>query len=162
MKRFPRHIIARILAAIYLVIVISPLAPLAMESVTIAHAITGQCTGDCTTCGCSPERTALHTCCCWQNRLTAEQQHHKHEELHNIRCTDKLPDAKTTLSRHCPCGNDKQPDLWDAERLELLPYQFNGGTPPAEAGQLSHNVLVRFTTRCIEPPDPPPKPSMLS
>jgi hypothetical protein len=47
-----------------MLIVMSPLAPLAMHSKVVAHAVTGECSGDCDICGCSLESRANHTCCC--------------------------------------------------------------------------------------------------
>jgi hypothetical protein len=52
------------LTVIYLVIALSPLAPLAMHSKVVAHAVTGECSGDCDICGCSLESRANHICCC--------------------------------------------------------------------------------------------------
>jgi hypothetical protein len=49
---------------IYLVIVLSPLAPFAMYSKVVAHAVTGECSGDCDICGCSLMDRANHSCCC--------------------------------------------------------------------------------------------------
>jgi hypothetical protein len=53
---------------IYLLIIFSPLASVAIQSNVIAHAVMGKCSGDCRIDGCSPERSAAHTCCCWQKQ----------------------------------------------------------------------------------------------
>lgn len=63
-----RYITSLLLTALYLLIVTSPLAPLAMQSKLVAHAVTGECSGDCRIDGCSLERSAAHTCCCWQKK----------------------------------------------------------------------------------------------
>ena len=68
-----RHITALLLSIIYLLIVCTPLAPFAMQSKLIVHAVTGECTGDCGIDGCSHERCANHTCCCWQKKQRALQ-----------------------------------------------------------------------------------------
>ncbi|OGU16305.1 MAG: hypothetical protein A2076_12265 [Geobacteraceae bacterium GWC2_53_11] len=65
MKRSHRYITSLFLTMVYLVIVFSPLAPCAIQSNVIAHAVTGECSGDCRIDGCSLERSAAHTCCCW-------------------------------------------------------------------------------------------------
>ena len=65
MKRSHRYITSLFLTMVYLVIVFSPLAPCAMQSKHISHAVTGECSGDCRIDGCSLERSAAHTCCCW-------------------------------------------------------------------------------------------------
>jgi len=63
-KRSMRRMIAATLTVVYLVIALSPLAPFAMYSKVVAHAVTGECSGDCDICGCSKESRANHTCCC--------------------------------------------------------------------------------------------------
>jgi hypothetical protein len=54
--------------AIYLMIALSPLSTLAMQSKKVAHAVTGECSGDCEICGCSAESRANHTCCCCRKK----------------------------------------------------------------------------------------------
>ncbi len=63
-----RYITSLLMTTIYLLIVVTPLVPLAMQSKAIAHAVTGECSGDCKVDGCSLERSAAHTCCCWQKK----------------------------------------------------------------------------------------------
>lgn len=63
---------ATVLILLYMFIAMSPLAPISMHSSLIAHAVTGQCTGDCEIDGCAPERRASHTCCCWQKRVVTQ------------------------------------------------------------------------------------------
>jgi hypothetical protein len=53
---------------IYLLIMLSPLASFAMQLKPAANTVTGECSGDCRIDGCSVERSAAHTCCCWQKR----------------------------------------------------------------------------------------------
>lgn len=62
MKRFQHHIISRLLIVIYLLAVFSPVAPLVM------HSTARECSGNCSTDGCSLERSAAHTCCCWRKK----------------------------------------------------------------------------------------------
>jgi len=62
---------ATVLVLLYTLIAMSPLAPITLHSSVIAHAVTGQCTGDCEIDGCAPERRTNHTCCCWQKRIVA-------------------------------------------------------------------------------------------
>jgi hypothetical protein len=69
MKKSHRYITSLLLTMIYLVIVLSPLAPFAMYSPVVAHAVTGECSGDCDICECSPENRADHTCCCAKKKL---------------------------------------------------------------------------------------------
>jgi len=73
-----RELTAIVMMAVYLLIVLSPLAPFAMYSKAIAHAVTGECSGDCTICGCSVESRANQSCCCakkkQQDKLSAGLQ----------------------------------------------------------------------------------------
>ena len=62
------------LTVVYLVIALSPLAPFAMYSKVVAHAVTGECSGECDICGCSKESRANHTCCC-----AKKKQMHAHD-----------------------------------------------------------------------------------
>ena len=59
-----RKFSAVILTALYMLIVMSSLASLAMLSKTVVHAVTGECSGECDICGCSLESRANNTCCC--------------------------------------------------------------------------------------------------
>lgn len=68
MKQVNRRSIAAVMAMIYLAIILSPLASFAMHSKVVAHAVTGECVGDCDICGCSQESRANHTCCCAQKK----------------------------------------------------------------------------------------------
>jgi hypothetical protein len=68
-KRSFRKLTAIVMMAVYLLIVLSPLAPFAMYSKTVAHAVTGECSGDCSICGCSVESRANHSCCCAKKKL---------------------------------------------------------------------------------------------
>jgi hypothetical protein len=78
MKKSYRYITSLLLAMVYLLTVFSPLAPLAMQSKLVAHAVTGECTGDCRIDGCSLERCADHTCCCWQKKQREIDDSHHH------------------------------------------------------------------------------------
>ncbi len=69
MKKLHRHITAYTLTLLYILITLTPLSPLALKSARIAHAVTGECSGDCDIDGCSLESRANHTCCCWQKKL---------------------------------------------------------------------------------------------
>lgn len=68
MRKPHRHITSLFLIMIYLLIIFSPLASVAIQSKVGAHAVMGKCSGDCGIDGCSPERSAAHTCCCWQKK----------------------------------------------------------------------------------------------
>lgn len=154
MKRFPRHIIACVLTLIFLAITFSPLANLGMHSAIIAHAITGECTGDCDTCGCTPERSESHTCCCWYNKLKNNDKHHEQE----AGCCKKNKKLRTsTISSNCPCGSGKQLALCGTEELQVLPYHFSGGITLLREDNFSHQTPDRLVGRNVKPPVPPPE-----
>jgi len=69
MKRPSHYITALLMTAIYLLVILAPLAPAALHSGIFTQALTVECVGDCRICGCSPERSAAHACCCWQKKL---------------------------------------------------------------------------------------------
>lgn len=64
-----RYAAASVLTVLYLMIALSPLAPLVMKSETIARAVTGECAGDCDLCGCSRESRLSNSCCCSRKRM---------------------------------------------------------------------------------------------
>lgn len=68
-KKFHRQITAPILTMLYILIALTPLSPVMLKSARIAHAVSGECSGDCDIDGCSLESRANKTCCCWQKKL---------------------------------------------------------------------------------------------
>ena len=155
---------ALVLTIVYMGITMSPLAPFAMHSKVIAHAVTGECSGDCDICGCSPERRANHTCCC---ALKKQREQHAHEEGDKEipECCRKKQDTDkvTILKCNCPCGNSKHAALFGiATTEELLPARgIEHSYSPMEQ-RLQHNLLPRLASRHSDPPDPPPRLSYIS
>lgn len=99
MKKSHRNITSLLMMAIYLLIVFSPLTPLAMQSKLVAHAVTGECSGDCRIDGCSLERSANHTCCCWQKK-----QHNAHvANLHSESAVCETPSPTKVSQKKSPC-----------------------------------------------------------
>ena len=91
-----RYIASLLLTTIYLLIVFSPLAPLAMQSELVVHAIIGECSGDCRIDGCSLERSADHTCCCGQKKRHEIVDSHNHS---NADVCDTHPALPTEFSK---------------------------------------------------------------
>lgn len=154
MIRSSRFCTAVLLTAVYLLIVMSPLAPLALKSPRLAHAITGECSGDCDICGCSLERRANHTCCCWQKKLKQEQEH---EEDTLPPCCKKRHGKGPVLTCNCPCGSGKLLGLWGTGTSEQLPWQFSDGFFASYEDVRFFIHPSRPTERFGDPPDPPPK-----
>ena len=166
-----RYITALILTVIYLLITMSPLAPLVMHSPRMAHAITGECVGDCTVCGCSPERSANHTCCCWQKKVQhahdADQEQvpdcckKKHKEVAGS-CKKEDRAVTPQMTCNCPCGSNKMVGLWGGEKYEQLPFHHSIDILVLNEERLFPPHRDRLSDRVGDPPDPPPKLAYLS
>jgi hypothetical protein len=160
MKTFSRFIVSLLLLLIYVLITMSPLAPLALKSPRTAHAVTGECVGDCAICGCSAERRANHTCCCCQNKK--KHQHDHEQESVPECCKKKHGGHKPALTSNCPCDSIKHFGLWGTKKSEQLPYHFIASLTAFDTIALVHFYYYRPTDRHGEPPDPPPKLIVLS
>lgn len=101
MKNSQRHITSMLMTIIYLVIVLSPLTPLFAHSRLVIHTVTGHCSGDCRIDGCSAERSAAHTCCCWQKKRNTRTASNRGE------C--EVPSAETSLKRASCCAPSPPP-----------------------------------------------------
>jgi hypothetical protein len=151
-----RHVTAFLLMVVYTLITMSPLAPLAIRSPGFAHAVAGQCSGNCEICGCSAERRANHTCCCWMKKLKSQKN------SGNVSCCKKkMRHRMTMISCNCPCGGNVQPFLPGAENSEHLPCRFNE-VIVMDYDKLCLASAYPMTDRDFDPPDPPPKLLLLS
>lgn len=152
-----RRIIATVLSVIYLIICCGPLASIAMHSKTVVHAITGECSGDCSICGCSPESKASNSCCCSKKR---KQEAHTHEdEDATPACCKKKSSAKKTViaSCGCPCGSGKTLALSGGSTGDMLPYYFTEQIVLSHAETHYPNLSHLLNSRHVEPSDPPPQ-----
>jgi len=103
-RRKHRRFIAAVMACIYLLIMLMPLASLAMNSKSVVHAVTGECSGDCNICGCSPVSRANNTCCCARNK----QQHAAASQLADDGCcSSKKPAAAATAVKGDCCDTSR-------------------------------------------------------
>jgi hypothetical protein len=153
-----RFLAALFLTLIYLVIVVGPLAPALLGTPHLAHAMTGECAGDCGVCGCSPEKRANHTCCCQQ-----KLQQNAAQESSLRDCCKKKEQRTITVARcACPCGSGKAVALLNPQHSESLPSVFDTGLDRkiSSAEHLRHFRCM--PTRPGDPPDPPPKLSIFS
>jgi hypothetical protein len=150
MRRSRRLSIFWLMIALYAVVVMSPLAPVAMRSAHLAHALTGKCSGDCNICGCSLERRAAHTCCCWQKKLR--------EQAHQPNHCKKMSHApKIMLTCSCPCGSEKQLSYDVSAKFKLLPAQNQDFLASLYESRYFVNPPLILVDRRDEPPDPPPE-----
>jgi len=180
------------LSTVYLLIVMSPLAPLAMQSKVVAHAVTGECSGDCDICGCSLESRASKTCCCAKKQ---RQQMSIAETAAMSLCstqpaTPPAPQKKSCCAKNalpldndhdhyqkpeheesktvtvfkcgCPCGKGKLLALTGFGSNELRPINDLERIEIPHEETLYADLSHRLTSRHGEPPDPPPRLPLIS
>lgn len=191
MTKSHRYITSLFMTAVYLLIVFSPLTSLAMQSKTINHAVTGECSGDCSIDGCSLEQSAAHACCCWQKkqRGTAETHLHSNEDttctpptppaksskkkltccdtqaqsLHETSADSKSVSTTTSQKPNIPvissrtCGSGKIFVLLSIEASQYIPFMYTEDFSSPEQTTLTFISPKRLTSRCCDPPVPPPQ-----
>lgn len=151
-RRMPhRNLSALLLMAIYLVMTMSPLAPVALENTYLAHAMNGECVGDRNICGRSLDPRFNHTCCCQQKPIRKVKQD---AELSDC-CKENREGPVIRCS--CPCGSEKVLTLLNLRDSEVLPFVFVGANCCGLATTEHHEYPRRMLTRSGEPPDPPPR-----
>lgn len=153
-----RHMVASSLIAIFIIMSLGPLLPLTMQSAAIAHAITGECTGDCNSCGCSLERRASHTCCCWQKKKMRQSMNKSKKSC----CKGENTTPKTIISSHCPCGSGKLLAACGVEEFPFNSFPFTGEINRPMTCQVFQERHHHQAIRSNEPPAPPPKISIFS
>jgi hypothetical protein len=125
------------------------------------------CTGDHAKCGCTHERIASHTCCCYQNHLIIVGAPVKHS------CCTKTVAQETAVAnendedrsepayRSIPCGSDSRFVVIAAENLKFLQPGLLG-IPAIITLTQQHLLLdVSYLSRALSPPDQPPKIALL-
>lgn len=158
MKKNPLRIIALLLLVIYSGMAVRSIAPFASKSESPVRTVIMECSGDCSRCGCAPERTASRTCCCWQKKMNRQcAGDGEHEECG----MDANDHAKAPTIAILPCGSKTTVAFWGDNGDQLLQDQI---IPPI--------ILVEKNLACSrpkqlsscyrEPPDKPPKLSSLS
>jgi hypothetical protein len=150
-----RYFMALLLTVIYLTILVSPIVQFILLPEALAHAITVGYSGDGNTCGCSAQKRAQHTCCCYSAKLTS-----KASDKDSSGCCDGKPaENKAMLGCSCHCGAGEQAALPTFARGEVLLFAFEAGvTPPSQLADYPGETRGMMT-RSIDPPDPPPHPS---
>jgi hypothetical protein len=151
-----RTIVAAAMMVLYLFISLSPLLSPALQSKTVLHALTGECSGDCDICGCSAESRASHTCCC-ARKAHLQPLSQPHDEIPNCCKRPPAPDQVVIASCGSPCGSGKAIASSGSRLGEIIPYYFNADllVHSAEIDQVS--LVHHLISRRPEPPDPPPR-----
>lgn len=189
-RRSYRRLIVVFLTTVYMLTVMTPFVPLILHSDRAAHAITGECAGDCRICGCSPAASTNRTCCCAKKKLihsselgtvadtciipklAATEQTKEYyaksspsppETSEPDCCKKKTVEKKTIIiACGCPCGNGKHAALSVSDTSEVLPFHFTEQFSTPHIDVTYTNQTHRLTSRHGEPPEPPPQISRVS
>lgn len=191
MKRFQQRNISFLMTALYLLLSLSPLASISSRTKPFFQAAAKECSGDCRLCGCSPERSASQTCCCWQKKMAEAKirqqwekpqscptapadtagnccSKHQHADHGNDASTSTQTDPPsgneppTVSISICPCGSGKDQAFSGDERSQHIPCRFLSGVPAQPATQFVFLQPEQLASHSGEPPDPPPKIHILS
>lgn len=180
MRKSTRNIISLLLTIIYLLIIVSPLVVLTMQSAVI-HTVAGECSGDCRIDGCSLERSLANACCCRQKKLSVSKgssagcgekttfqayapvkataccslQINNADESRYVYGTHPEQSSVAIISSR-PCGSGKQLALLSIESAQHVPFFFIAGIPAPVQGVFAFDTPDLMTSRYGEPPDPPP------
>lgn len=149
--------IASVMLLTYLLVSLSPLASLVLQSKSLAHAITGECSGDCSICGCSLESRATESCCCSKKRHQQAQLHSDDDEDTPECCRKERNTHKTIIACGSPCGSRKIIALSTSGSFEILPYRYSHFFAVPLTVTIFSNPVRQLTSRFEDPPDPPPK-----
>lgn len=101
-----RRINGLLLVAIYTVITLSPIAPVFLHSKTIAHAITGECVGDCNICGCLLEARESNTCCCAKKQQLSQNSPASGTKSHCPLQTAPIKPPQTAAGKRSHCADE--------------------------------------------------------
>ncbi|MFZ4857646.1 MAG: hypothetical protein ACOYL3_14735 [Desulfuromonadaceae bacterium] len=165
-----RRTIAGVMVLLYVMILITPFS---VHSRYVAHAITGECSGDCEIDGCSLESRSNHTCCCVMKKQQAagaakvtaggccaaggnpvEQNDNARKEYQS-----QKQNAKETVYRSgSSCGKGKLQILAASGFSELLLSLYDERiTQPTYQERTYFISPQQMTSRYTEPPEPPPR-----
>lgn len=157
-----RHrLTALVVTFVYLAMLCLPLATYAMS--LTGSTLTRECSGDCSLCGCSPASSATGTCCCAKKR--SHQNHiHETEDSDTPDCCNKEQGEtkETVIACGSPCGPDQHVAISILVASEALPCHFSEVFSVATTATVYSPLPHRPASRDGEPPDPPPKLSLLS
>ena len=153
---------AIIMLVVYLLVSLSPLSAFALCSKHISHAVTRQCAGDCSVCGCSLESRAAGTCCCARKKAM-EAHAHAGEDDDEPECCRKARGEETkkpavVISCGCPCSNGKSTAVPGSSFSEIIPFAIFSARPADRQGtRCFASYDGRPLTRHVIPPVPPPE-----
>lgn len=175
------------MTVVYLLITLSPFASAALHSKSFFNSVSRECSGDCRKCGCSAEKSASRSCCCWQKKQAVAKKEQpadkscptgssipsranhgccnnapgnddNHDDLAVVEPDIELQQDIPTISiSTCPCGDGKDLAFPGSGNGQHMPFCYTSYIPEREFTPITSFHNGRLDTRYSEPPDPPPK-----
>lgn len=112
-----------------------------------------------------PTATAAANSKATGNCCSKPAQHADHEdEASCATIANSTPDKETTTVSisSCPCGSGKDMFFAAGEEIQHIPLRFSAGMPLQQASRFSFLQPKQLATRSDQPPEPPPKFSILA
>lgn len=168
MKKFFLRMVAQLVTVVFVMIILSPLAPLVTSSHTVSAHVMGECSGDCKTCGCSLESSSTRTCCCWQNKKKLQEEEKENSQNVPTCCNPnkgalkKIQKKMVSIKSNCSCKQNKLNAIFDNGESPLITCRFVEIDPDYTESRKTNHLQQRMTERHVEPPDPPPQFSIYS
>jgi len=153
----PRYFTTLFVMVIYLIITISPLASAVLHNHNLVNAMVAEHSSESSTCRCSLEKRANHTCCCQQNA-----QKNQADAAVPDCCKKNTEGMASVASCTCSCGSGKVIALLKLPKSEIIPFIFDDYLDCRLTVTELNGTYGRMPTRPGEPPDPPPHLSFIS
>lgn len=125
-----------------------------------------RCSGDHARCGCSPERIASRSCCCFQSKRLDHERNEPKPVKHSCCKTEasaEMPDSHDDDDRmipaisSIPCGSDSRFIAASAETIKFI-FPMSPSLAPVSTVALHFpNGCKTYLSRYPAPPDQPPK-----
>jgi hypothetical protein len=124
------------------------------------------CSGDHARCGCSPERIASRSCCCFQSKRLDPEHNEPKPVKHSCCKTEasaEMPDSHDDDDRlipaisSIPCGSDSRFIAASAENIKFISPSLLCLTPVPTVALHFPNDCKTYTSRYLAPPDQPPE-----
>ena len=118
-----------------------------------------ECHQDHRLCGCSPERVATKSCCCFRVTPSCCLSEQKDEECQSAQTGERHTRQKVTNS---PCGSETVSAALSLDKLKFIFPGYSISTSQETSANSFPILTVEVPERFLEPPDPPPRLSIFS
>ena len=141
--------IALAVTVIYLIAMLAPVIAVSTGNLQSSGA-TISCSEDCALCGCLPEESARHACCCWKTKAAKAFQSERsgHHDDHG---NDERVIVCTT-----PCGSKHMASPNVQKTDQIVPVQ-NLPLKLVRIGQTLPTYADLYAALDMTPPHPPPE-----